>query len=230
MSKNLFALILAAQCASALVPPSIEAQQSTPGELPLVAWARTHGIRLKASAAGCKDFEPLLPRLANARVIGLGELIHDAHELHLLRNRIARCLATSGLITAIALESGLADMAPLHDALLQPARSVVALTRERIGYGWGGLPEVQALTEWIRSHNAKEPFEKRIGLYGIDVTGADGSGRLNRAHRSIDELIKYLRSSSNPGPRALQQVDAIPAAGLRDYIRKAVTCCAGVPG
>jgi erythromycin esterase len=128
----------------------------------------------------------------NARIIGLGELIHDAHELHLLRNRVARCLARSGVITGIALESGLADMAPLHEALLRPARSVAALTRERISYGWGGLPEVQALTEWLRGYNATQPFDRRIRLYGIDVTGADGSGSLNHAGRSIDELMKYL--------------------------------------
>jgi erythromycin esterase len=195
-------LLLAAQCASTLVVSSIEAQQS-PSEPPLVAWARAHGTRLRVSAADCKDFEPLLPRLANARVIGLGELIHDAHELHLLRNRLARCLATSGWITAIALESGLADMAPLHNALLQPPRSVVALTRERISYGWGGLPEIQALTEWIRSHNATQPFERRIRLYGMDVTGPDGFGRLNRAHRSIEELMKYLRSLEVPRARGL---------------------------
>jgi erythromycin esterase-like protein len=156
-----------------------------------------------ATATGCKDLDALRPGLAIARVIALGELIHDAHELHLLRNRVARCLATSGEITAIALESGLADMAPLHDALLRPPRSVAALTRERISYGWGGLPEVQALTEWIRAHNARQPFDKRIRLYGIDVTGADGSGSLNRARRSIEELVRYLLRLNVPGARGL---------------------------
>jgi erythromycin esterase len=222
-------LLLAAQCAATLVASSVEAQQF-PSEPPFVAWARAHGTRITANAADCKDVEPLLPRIANARVIGLGELIHDAHELHLLRNRLARCLATSGQITAIALESGLADMAPLHRALRQPTRSVVALTRERISYGWGGLPEVQALTEWIRSYNAKQPLERRIGLYGIDVTGADGLGRLNRAYRSIEELMKYLRGLevaqvrelSNKLKPYLQQVSETTYATLSPAARESL--------
>jgi erythromycin esterase len=190
-------LILAVQCASTLVASFAGAQQS-PGDLPLVAWARAHGTRITATAEDCKDLDPLLPRLVNARIIAFGELIHDAHELHLLRNRVARCLARSGQITAIALESGLADMTPLHQALLQPPRSVAALTRERISYGWGGLPEVQALTEWIRGHNATEPLDRRIRLYGIDITGADGSGSFNRARRCLDELMKYLLALDLP--------------------------------
>ena len=194
-------VLLAALCASTLVTSLARAQQSSTDSL-LVPWARAHGTRLTATAVGCKDLDALQP-LGNARVIALGEFIHDAHELHLLRNRVARCLARSGGITAIALESGLADMAPLHEALLHPPRSVAALTRQGISYGWGGLPEVQALTEWVRSHNATQALDRRVRLYGIDITGADGSGSLNRAGRSVDELMKYLLRVEAPHARAL---------------------------
>jgi erythromycin esterase-like protein len=146
-------LVLAAMCASTIVTSFAEAQQTSIDTL-FVAWARAHGSHITSDAAGCKDLDALLPEVENARIIALGELIHDAHEIHLLRNRFVRCLARSEVITAVALESGLADMAPLHEALLRPPRSVAALTRERISYGWGGLPEVQALTEWLRRHNA----------------------------------------------------------------------------
>ncbi len=195
-------LILAAQCLSILPPSYARAQQPSDGS-PFRTWARAHGTPLTAEGAGCRDLDPLLRRLANARVIALGEFIHDAHELHLLRNRVARCLTTSGAITAIALESGVADMAPLHEALLQPPPSVASLTRERISYGWGGLPEVQALTEWVRAHNATQPVGRRLRLYGIDVTGVDGSGRLSRGGRSIEELIRYLRRLDVPKAAAL---------------------------
>jgi erythromycin esterase len=195
-------LILAALCASTLVASFADAQQASTDTL-FVTWARAHGSHITANAVGCKDLDALLPEVENARIIALGELIHDAHELHLLRNRVVRCLARSGEITAVALESGLADMAPLHEALLRRPRSVAALTRERISYGWGGLPEVQALTEWLRRHNATLSFDRRIRLYGIDVTGADGSGSLNRARRSVDELLKYLLKLDAPLARRL---------------------------
>jgi erythromycin esterase len=195
-------LVLAAMCASTIVTSFAEAQQSSIDTL-FVAWARAYGSHITSNAAGCKDLDALLPEVEKARIIALGELIHDAHEIHLLRNRLVRCLARSGVITAVALESGLADMAPLHEALLRPPRSVAALTRERISYGWGGLPEVQALTEWLRRHNATQSFDRRIRLYGIDVTGADGSGSLNRARRSVDELLKYLRKLDAPLARRL---------------------------
>jgi erythromycin esterase len=195
-------VILAAQCASTLVTCLAGAQQSS-SDTVFVAWARAHSSQITANAEGCNDLDVLLPEVENARIIALGELIHDAHELHLLRNRVVRCLARSGEITAVALESGLADMGPLHEALLRPPRSVAALTRERISYGWGGLPEVQALTESLRGHNATQSFDRRIRLYGIDVTGADGSGSLNRAGRAIDELMKVLLRLDVPQAREL---------------------------
>jgi erythromycin esterase len=143
-------------------------------------------------APTCNDLERLRPTIAKARVIALGELIHDAHELHLLRNRFVRCLTSRFGVTAIALESGFGDMAPLENALLRPGRSVVEPTRRAISYGWGGLPEVQALTETLRAYNARHPRSRRVGIYGIDLTGADGSGRFSRAGRSIEWLTRYL--------------------------------------
>lgn len=136
-------------------------------------------------------------------MIALGELIHDARELHLLRNRLVRCLTAHFGVTSVALESGFADMAPLHEALLQSAPSVAELTRQRISYGWGGLPEVQALTESVRGYNARQPLQRRLRLYGMDLTGADGSGSFSRARRSIDELLRYLARLDPAGAQKL---------------------------
>jgi erythromycin esterase len=162
-------------------------------------------VRLAApDASTCHDLDRLRPLLARARIVALGELIHDAHELHLLRNRFARCL-TSGLgFTAIALESGFADMAPLHDALLRSSGSVADLTRQAISYGWGGIPEVQALTETLRADNGRRPPGSRVRLYGVDLTGADGSGRFSRARRSIEELTRYIATLNAAGARRLR--------------------------
>jgi erythromycin esterase len=162
-------------------------------------------VRLAAPGAStCHDLERLRPVLAQARVVALGELIHDAHELHLLRNRFVSCLTSHLHFTGVALESGFADMAPLHDALLHPPRSVADLTRSDISYGWGGIPEVQALTETLRSHNARQPSGHRVSLYGLDLTGADGAGRLSRARRSIDGLTTDIATFDAAGARHLR--------------------------
>jgi erythromycin esterase len=169
-----------------------------------IDWARTHATELVGpDGQGCADLEPLRPALSKARVIALGELIHDARELHLLRNRVVRCLAAHFGVTAVALESGFADMAPLHEALLLPAPSVLELTRQRISYGWGGIPEVQMLTESLRTYNARQPIGRRVRLYGIDLTGADGSGKFSRARRSVDELLRFLAQLDSTGARRL---------------------------
>jgi erythromycin esterase-like protein len=146
--------------------------------------------------------------IGSARVIALGELIHDARELHLFRNRLVRCLTAHFGVSAVALESGFADMVPLHEALLQPTSSVAELTRQRISYGWGGVPEVQALTESVRRYNARQPYPRRVRLYGIDLTGADGSGVFNRARRSIDELLRFLTRLDPTGARSFQNAFA----------------------
>lgn len=141
-------------------------------------------------------------------MIALGELIHDARELHLFRNRVVRCLTDNFGVTAVALESGFADMAPLLEALLQPAASVAEMTRQRISYGWGGIPEVQALTESVRKYNASQPSSRRVRLYGIDITGADGSGKFSRARRSVDELLRYAAQINATGARRLARAFA----------------------
>ncbi|MFL5472548.1 MAG: erythromycin esterase family protein [Gemmatimonadales bacterium] len=193
---------------AALAGSTAAAQQAS-GRSLFINWARTHATRLAGpDASGCADLEPLRSAVANARVIALGELIHDARELHLFRNRLVRCLTAHFGVSAVALESGFADMAPLHEALLQPASSVAELTRERISYGWGGVPEVQALTESMRGYNAGQPYQRRTRLYGIDLTGADGSGDFNRARRSIDELLRFLARLDPTGARSLQNAFA----------------------
>jgi erythromycin esterase-like protein len=178
--------------------------QQPDGRSLFITWARAHATPLTApDATSCADLEPLRPTLANAQVIALGELIHDARELHLFRNRVVRCLTAHFGVTAVALESGFADMAPLHEALLQPAASVAELTRQRISYGWGGIPEVQALTESVRNYNARQPFQRRVRMYGVDLTGADGSGTFSRARRSVDELLRYAAQIDATGARRL---------------------------
>jgi erythromycin esterase len=169
-------------------------------------WARAHATTLAApGAATCEDLEALRPVLARARVVALGELIHDARELHLFRNRLARCLIIRFGFTAVALESGFADAVPLNKALLHPPSSVSTLTRQAISYGWGGIPEVQALTEMLRTSNARKPPISRVRLYGIDLTGADGSGHFSRARRSLDELLSYLAAFDGPGAKRLER-------------------------
>ena len=201
-------LTLVPLLAAALTGSTAVAQQPS-GRSLFISWAGSHAIPLAGpDAPGCADLEPLRPALANARVIALGELIHDARELHLFRNRMVRCLTAHFGVTAVALESGFADMAPLHEALLQPASSVAELTRQRISYGWGGLPEVQALTESVRAYNAGQPYQHRTRLYGIDLSGADGSGAFDRARRSIDELLRFLGRLDPAGARRLAQAFA----------------------
>jgi erythromycin esterase-like protein len=203
--KYLFALLLS----SGLTGSTAAAQQPS-GRFLFIEWARTHSTPLAApDAPSCADLEPLRPAIANARVIALGELIHDARELHLFRNRLVGCLTAHFGVTAVALESGFADMAPLHEALLQPAPSVAELTRQRISYGWGGVPEVQALTESLRAYNAGQPYPRRTRLYGVDITGADGSGSFNRARRSIDELLRYLARLEPGEARRLSRAFAL---------------------
>ncbi len=206
-----------------------DAPSTNPG---FAAWARANATRLAApDAPTCQDLEFLRPALARARVVAFGELIHDAHEIHLLRNRLVRCLTAHFGVTAVALESGFADAAPLHRALLSPPSTVESVTRDYISYGWGGLPEVQALTEMLRASNARKAFRQRVRLYGIDLTGASGSGRFTRAARSLDEVRRHLgelktaeadRLASTLAPwlpRFSQEAYPGVAASARDSLR-----------
>jgi erythromycin esterase-like protein len=122
-------------------------------------------------------FGHLFDRLADRRVVLLGEASHGTAEFYGARAAITRHLVEHHGFTIVAVEADWPD-----------AAKVDRYIRHRPNTGRGELPfqrfptwmwrntEVQALIEWLRAHNAGiEAMEMRAGFYGLDLYNMSGS-------------------------------------------------------
>jgi erythromycin esterase len=124
--------------------------------------------------AGDADLDPLLERIAGARVVLLGEASHGTSEFYTWRHRIsARLIAEHGF-SFIAVEGDWPDCHRLNryvkggvDAEGGARRVLHAFARWPT-WMWAN-EEVVALGEWMRGWNSDQPPERRAGFYGLDV-------------------------------------------------------------
>src|SRR5579875_1232323 len=91
-----------------------------PSEAPppdVIAWVREHAVPIGPEDTPLDGAEAAaIDRLiAGARVIGFGEIGHGSHEPLAYRNRLVRFLVEHHGLTAIALESPLAESKRVND-------------------------------------------------------------------------------------------------------------------
>ncbi len=181
-------------------------------------WAAAHAIPLATLEADAEpsDLMPLKSAIGNARVIGLGEPSHGAHEPLAFRNRLIRFLVEQMGVTAVALESGFTES--------NNARSFVEEgDGDAASAAQSGLPgldrylETRQLLQWMRDYNATAASRghRKIRLYGIDITAG---GRLSGPRRTIDSALQFL---SLADPATAQQIrstlsDSLPATDTQE--------------
>ena len=127
-----------------------------------------------AVAVGAPDSDPdaaeaatIANIVAGARVIGVGEPGHASREPLEYRNRLIRHLVVHGGLTAVALESGLADTRPVGDYVLGGPGDATTLVAASLSWGFGEFQANVDLVRWLRAWNAAHPA-RRVRFYGID--------------------------------------------------------------
>lgn len=135
---------------------------------------------------------PILSMIGTARVVALGEPGHGTHEPLAFRNCLFRYLVEHGGFTAIAIESGLNEARPLHDYVAGGPGDIRRLLPGRLSWGFGRYPENAELIEWIRGYNAGRDAGRRIGFYGIDMSGGEASGLWRNAGATLRDSLAYL--------------------------------------
>jgi erythromycin esterase-like protein len=133
------------------------------------------------------DFDALLERAANARLVLLGEASHGTHEFYQLRADITRRLVTELGFTAIAVEGDWPDAYRVNRHVRGDPRDADA---EQALAGFLRFPTwmwrntvVRGFVEWLRAYNAALAPAARVGFYGLD---------LYSLHRSIQAVLDYL--------------------------------------
>jgi protein-L-isoaspartate(D-aspartate) O-methyltransferase len=114
--------------------------------------------------------DAMIDRVADARVVLIGEATHGTSEFYRMRARITRELIAKRGFNFVAIEADWPDAARVDDYVLGvPRRSTVEFTP------FGRFPtwmwrngEVHDFADWLRAYNADHPAA-RIGFHGLDL-------------------------------------------------------------
>ena len=130
------------------------------------------------------ELEPLLERIASARVVLLGEATHGTHEFYRMRARISRALIERHGFRAVAVEADWPDAARVDRYVrhLSPASAPWKPFSRFPTWMWRN-EEVRLFAEWLRVHNARVEADRRAGFYGLD---------LYSLFTSADAVLRYL--------------------------------------
>ncbi len=152
--------------------------KDTPGRI--VVPSRTErraglGALVRETAEPIDDVETasldgLLDRIADSRVVLIGEATHGTSEFYRMRARITKELISRRGFRFVAVEADWPDAARIDDYVLGGKR------RSRLEFTplarfptwmWRNV-EVHAFVEWLRAHNA-EHADQKAGFHGLDL-------------------------------------------------------------
>ena len=131
------------------------------------------------------DLSGLLDRIADARVVLLGEASHGTAEFYDMRARITRELIERKGFRIVAVEADWPDAAQIdhfvRDTRLEPT---VEATFTRFPTWMWANRQVLEFVRWLRNHNSRftSPSEA-VGFFGLD---------LYSLYASIESVINYL--------------------------------------
>jgi erythromycin esterase-like protein len=146
------------------------------------------------------DFDVLLDRVGDARVVMLGEASHGTHEFYRWRALLARRLITEKGFSFVAVEGDWPACARVDssvrrrpDAPEDPRAALAAFDRWPT-WMWAN-EEVVDFARWLRTHNAGLADEERVAFHGLDVYSL---------WESLREILTHLREHDPEGvPTAL---------------------------
>ena len=138
---------------------------------------------------GEAEVEEIVSRLADRRLVLLGEATHGTHEFYDLRASITRRLITRHGFAGVAVEGDWPDALRVdHFVRAQGSGDdetpIDALgSFERFPRWMWRNEEVSDFLEWLVEHDRARPPEQRAGFYGLD---------LYSLHSSIHAVLRYL--------------------------------------
>ena len=151
---------------------------------PAAALVRRHAVVIDES----RGIGQILDRIADQRVVLIGEATHGTHEFYQTRAQLTQALIASRGFNIVALEADWPDAFRANrwvrgrgdDGSAEAALGdFVRFPR----WMWRNRPVVRFL-DWLRAHNLRLPPAQQAGIYGLD---------LYSLHRSIDEVLSYLQ-------------------------------------
>jgi erythromycin esterase-like protein len=159
---------------------------------------------------GAHDYDALIDRIGDARIVLLGEASHGTHEFYRERARITRRLIRDHNFTAVAVEGDWPDAYRVNRYVCghpgdADAEEALSGFRRFPTWMWRNA-DVLDFVGWLRSHNDAVPAAARVGFYGLDLYSLGAS---------MEAVIAYL-DTEDPlaAARARQRYECLqPYAG-----------------
>jgi erythromycin esterase len=129
-----------------------------------VAWALTRATPL--------DFRKLDRAISEARLIGVGESVHEVDTFLGFRRELLEHLVRRHRVTALVMESGMPEAMAIDDYANGRATTIDYATAMP---GTGSLDEVRRTMDWLRAWNLGEGRKRPVAVYGADFPESSGS-------------------------------------------------------
>lgn len=135
------------------------------------------------------DFDPLLERVGDARVVMLGEASHGTYDYYRLREQLTRRLIAECGFSFVAVEGDWPDCHRVHRSVIDEAGAdadpLAALERFNRWPTWmWANAEVARFCRWLKAWNLDRPRGQRAGFHGLDVYSL---------WESMQAILDYLR-------------------------------------
>ncbi|MBF6437562.1 erythromycin esterase family protein [Nocardia cyriacigeorgica] len=159
--------------------------------------ARARPLRTESDAVGA-DLDPLIARLAEASVVGIGESTRFSRQTFGVRERIFRALVQQHGFRALAIQDG-ARSGERLDAYVRTGQGDPATALAGAWRPWRTADMVAAL-DWIRAFNEQHPDDP-VTVFGIEPPAAepaDYDAVLDHVRTEAPDALAQLRSHLDP--------------------------------
>jgi erythromycin esterase len=180
---------------------SLAARRQELARDPRVAWLTSHAIpirTLQPTDTNFRDLRPLIPLLANVRVVLLGEADHGDGSDFLAKSRLIRFLHAELGFDVLAFEAGVYDMWRAWREI-SAGRDPMASFTQGAFWMWAQARQLEPLVSYV-AQAARSP--RPLVLAGIDI---NRSGRTASSDTLVAELTRFLQANGIDGPLANAQ-------------------------
>ncbi len=159
---------------------------------PFVSWARQNAIPVATTepGQGFDDLQPFKEMVGSARVVGLGESIHAAHEFFEVRHRLLEFLVEEMGFTAFTMEGApFAEAVQIDEYMLGLREEPDSWQGDWFSGVFGAERELQELVRWMRRYNDDPTHDRKLHFYGIE---GGGGGQFVSPLTPIEGVWRYL--------------------------------------
>jgi len=157
------------------------------------------------------NFDQLLERIGNARIVLIGEASHGTSEFYRMRAAISQRLISEKGFNVVAVEADWPDAARIDHYVRHREVSPSEWTAfARFPIWMWRNEETRGFVDWLHKHNSVLPYVQRTGFYGLDLYSLYASARAVIGY--LDEIDPDLAEVARHRYGCLTPWESDPAA------------------